>query len=117
MRVIARATLAGFLDYCATRSSREVLRGHLNAWYAVVSKAKWLNSAQLKQQIGSASIISAKRVVFNIKGNDFRLVAEVSYEHQILFIKWLGTHKEYDKIDVLTIEYDKERYANPSDSK
>jgi mRNA interferase HigB len=117
MRVIARATLTGFLHYRATRSNREVLRGHLDAWYAVVSKAKWLNSAQLKQQIGSASIVSAKRVVFNIKGNDFRLVSAVSFEHQVLFIKWLGTHKEYDKIDVLTVEYDKERYANPSHSK
>jgi mRNA interferase HigB len=117
MRVIARATLVGFLQHHATRSNREILRGHLDTWYAVVSKAKWLNSAQLKQQIGSASIISAKRVVFNIKGNDFRLVAEISFEHQVLFIKWLGTHKEYDKIDVLTVEYDKERYANPSNSK
>jgi mRNA interferase HigB len=117
MRVIARATLSGFVRYRARRGDKDVLSGHLNAWYAVVSRAKWLNSAQLKQQIGSASIISAKRVVFNIKGNDFRLVAEINYEHQVLFIKWLGSHKEYDKIDVLAVEYDKERYANPSDSK
>ena len=117
MRVIARATLTGFLNFHATRSNRETLRGHLDAWYAVVSRAKWLNSAELKQQLGSASIISAKRIVFNIKGNDFRLVAEVSYEHQVIFIKWLGTHKEYDKIDVLTVEYDKERYADSPHSK
>jgi mRNA interferase HigB len=71
----------------------------------------------LKQELRSASIVSARRVVFNIKGNDYRLVAEVSFEYQVLFVKWLGTHKEYDRIDVLTVEYDKERYADPSNSK
>jgi mRNA interferase HigB len=98
------------------RADREVLRTHLDAWYALVRRATWANSAELKQQLTSASIVSAKRVVFNIKGNHFRIVAEINYEYQTLFVKWLGTHKEYDKIDVRSVEYDKERYANPSNS-
>lgn len=54
----------------------------------------------------SASIIGAERVVFNIKGNTYRLVAAVDYRRAIVFIKWIGTHKEYDNIDVRTISYE-----------
>lgn len=54
----------------------------------------------------SASIIGAERVVFNIKGNEYRLVAAVDYRRAIVFIKWIGTHKEYDNIDVRTISYE-----------
>lgn len=117
MRVIARGTLTGFVRYRVQPGEREVLSRHLNTWFTVINKATWTSSAELKRDLRSASIISARRCVFNIQGNHFRLIADISYEHQVLFIKWLGTHKEYDKIDVLSVEYNKERYANSSDSK
>ena len=60
--------------------------------------------------------VSGERVVFNIKGNDYRLVVAINYHYQILLTIWLGTHQEYDKIDVTKVAYEKERYANPSNS-
>ncbi len=117
MRIVARGTLVGFTRFRVQRAELELFKRHIDSWYAVVRRAQWTNSAELKQQLRSASIVSARRVVFNIKGNDYRLVAEINFQFQILFVKWLGTHKEYDKIDVLSVEYDKERYADPPDSK
>ena len=81
------------------------------------SRRVWKNSAELKQQHRTASIISAERVVFNIKGNEFRLVVAVDYDHGVVLVLWLGTHREYDRIDVRSVRYDKERYANPTHSK
>lgn len=65
---------------------QRVIQEKLDAWFALASRAEWRNSAELKIQIRSASIISAERVVFNIKGNDIRLVTAIDYEHQILLI-------------------------------
>ncbi len=87
---------------------------HLTAWYLAVSEAGWNNSAELKRQFRSASILSSERVVFNIKGNDYRLVVAVNYAYKLVLIKWLGTHQEYDKIDARLISFDKDRYAHPS---
>jgi hypothetical protein len=64
----------------------------------------------------SASIVSGERVVFNIKGNDYRPGVAINYHYQILLIIWLGTHQEYDKIDVIKVTYEKERYADSSNS-
>jgi len=64
----------------------------------------------LKKQVRSASVLTSERVVFNIKGNDYRLIAAINYEYQILFVKWLGTHEEYDKIDAREVNYDEDRY-------
>jgi mRNA interferase HigB len=55
-------------------------------------------------------------VVFNIKGNEYRLVAAVDYLHSVVLVLWLGTHREYDRMDVRRVEFDKERYANPTGS-
>lgn len=77
-----------------------------------MARAEWKTSAELKEQYRSASIVSGSRVVFNIKGNEFRLIASISFERQVLFIKWLGTHKEYDRINVEEVEYDEGRYAD-----
>ena len=95
---------------------RASVKNHLEAWYAEAGKASWKDPAELKAQFRSASIVSGERVVFNIKGNDYRLVVTINYHYQILLIIWLGTHKEYDKIDVTKVAYEKERYANPSNS-
>jgi mRNA interferase HigB len=84
---------------------------HRDAWFEQVMKATWKSSGELKSQFGSASIMTAERVVFNIKGNDYRLIASVNYGHQILFVKWLGTHREYDGIDAGEVDYDEDRYS------
>lgn len=58
--------------------------------------------------------MSSERVVFNIKGNEYRLVVAINYQFQIALILWIGTHKEYDRIDVEKVQYDKKRYQSPS---
>jgi mRNA interferase HigB len=115
VRVIARGTLNDFVKNRVDRKHQKVVKDHLDAWYAEAEKATWMSSAPLKQQYASASIVSSERVVFNIKGNDYGLVVSINYHYQILFIIWLGTHKEYDQIDAVKVKYDKSRYANSSD--
>lgn len=95
---------------------QRVVQEKLDAWFAIASRAEWTNSAELKMQNRSASILSAERVVFNIKGNDFRLITAIDYEHRIILILWLGTHREYDRIDPAKVNFDKERYARSTHS-
>jgi mRNA interferase HigB len=114
VRIIARATLNGFVLNRVERKLQKAVKAQLDAWFAEVSKACWKNSAELKDQYKSASIISAERVVFNIKGNDYRLVVAINFHYQVLLIKWLGTHKEYDRINAAEVEYNGDRYADPS---
>ena len=113
--MIARGTLNDFVTNRVARSQRAGLKAHLDAWFAEVAKAEWKNSAELKLQYGSASVVSAERVVFNIKGNAYRLVVSIHYDYGIVLIKWIGTHREYDKIDVREVNYEKGRYTSPSD--
>ena len=68
-------------------------------------KAGWKTSADVKRAYGTASIVGSDRVVFNINGNAYRLVVAVDYDHAIVWIKWIGTHEDYDGIDVRTVEY------------
>jgi mRNA interferase HigB len=99
MRIISKKTLREFWR-------REPLaKQPLEAWYDEASKAAWRSSSDLKQQYGKASIITSKRVVFNIHGNRFRLVVDIEYRLQIIFIVWAGTHGEYDKLDVKKLHY------------
>ena len=77
----------------------------LQSWNEEVSQALWDNSAELKTHFGHASIITSKRVVFNIKGSHYRLIVDVEYRLKIIFIVWIGTHSEYDQIDVKTVRY------------
>jgi mRNA interferase HigB len=116
VRIIARSTLNGFINNCVDSRVRDSVKKHLDAWYGEVEKASWKDPAELKAQFRSASIVSRERVVFNIKGNDYRLVVAINYHYQILLILWLGTHEEYDKIDVTKVIYEKERYADSSNS-
>ncbi len=101
MRIIAKSTLKKFW---LKHADAEV---PLQSWYKLVSEAGWKPPAELKQDIKSASMVGNNRVVFNIKGNDYRLVTYVDFKFQIVFVLWLGTHKQYDKVDVKTITYDK----------
>lgn len=116
VRIIARSTLNGFVRTRVELRFQQAVKDQLDAWFATVSRAAWRNSAELKLQFGTASIVSTERVVFNIKGNEFRLVVAVDYDHSVVLLLWLGTHREYDRIDVRHVEFDKERYANSTDS-
>ena len=116
VRVIARGTLNDFVRNRVPRNQQRAVKEQLDSWFAEAQKADWKSSAELKKQYRSANIISAERVVFNIKGNDYRLVVSINYHFGVLLIKWLGTHSEYDKINVKEVSYDPNRYAGSSDS-
>jgi mRNA interferase HigB len=105
MRIIARRTLREFVDSLAGQKSQTAVKAALDAWFAEVSRASWTNTADVKRLYATASVVSAERIVFNIKGNDYRLVVSVDFEKAIVWIKWLGTHKAYDRIDVTEIEH------------
>lgn len=75
----------------------------LRAWYLVAKRAQWRTPADIKADYGTASLIGNSRVVFNIKGTDYRLVVLVAYRKGRLFIRFVGTHAEYDRIDAETI--------------
>jgi len=105
MRIIARRTLREFVESRAGHRDQPALKAALDAWFAEVSRATWANSADVKRLYASASIISADRLVFNIKGNDYRLVVAVDYEKGIVWIKWLGAHRNYDRIDARRVEH------------
>ncbi len=75
----------------------------LQTWYKIVENADWKNINDVKKIYGSADIVGNNRMVFNIKGNDYRLVVAFNFQRQWVFIKFIGTHKQYDKIDVSTI--------------
>lgn len=81
------------------------MRAALDAWFAEASKARWSSAADVKRSYATASIVSADRVVFNIKGNDYRLVVAVDFEKSIVWINWIGTHKDYDDIDVKEVQH------------
>ena len=99
MRIIAFRTIKVFFGKPEYSDSETSLR----AWYHEAKIAEWKNSNELKQQFKNASILGEGRVVFNIKGNDYRLVVAIDYDFQVIFIRFIGTHKHYDKIDAKTI--------------
>ena len=76
----------------------------LKSWVDEAKKATWSQPSEIKEQYRSASILKNRRVVFNIKGNDYRLVVSVAYHYQAVYVKFIGTHKEYDAIDAETVE-------------
>jgi mRNA interferase HigB len=75
----------------------------LKAWFHEAETASWRNSAELKDKYGTASIINAERVVFNICGSKYRLVVRINYASGAVFVRFVNTHRKYDKIDVETI--------------
>jgi mRNA interferase HigB len=97
MRVIAISTLRAFWE------KHPDAQTPLRAWYALASRAQWKLPADIKQACRNASFTANNRVVFNVKGNDYRLVVLVRYDKGLLFVKFVGTHGQYDKIEVLTV--------------
>jgi len=106
MRIIARRTLKRFVEGRAGHKDQAALKTALDAWFDEARRARWTSSADVKRDYRTASIVSAERVVFNIKGNDYRLVVAIDYEKGIVWIKWIGTHAQYDRIDVRTVTHD-----------
>ena len=105
MRVIARRTLTEFVQSLKGGKDKNAVEAALSAWFHEVSRAAWKSPAEVRASYANASIVGSDRVVFNIKGNSYRLVAAVDYRRQIVFIKWIGPHSEYDRIDVKTVRY------------
>ena len=97
MRIIARSTLRAFWERHAD------VEQPLKAWFHDVSRMEWKSPADIKKVYANASILPNNRVVFNIKGNDYRLIVHVRYDVGIVFIRFVGTHQEYDKVDAITI--------------
>lgn len=106
MRIIARRKLRAFVEARKGHKDQRGLKAAVDAWFHEVKKARWENSADVKRSYATASIVGSDRVVFKIRGNDYRLVVAVDYEKSIVWIKWIGTHKDYDKIDATEVEYD-----------
>ncbi len=102
MRIIKEKTL---LDYCKLSKYKQAEES-LKAWIYEVRFSSWGNANELKTRYGNASIISSKRVVFNIKGNDYRLIVDIEYKLKVVFIVLFGTHTEYDEIDAKTVSYE-----------
>src|SRR2546421_4759525 len=100
MRIIARRTLREFASSRATHKDGQALKAAREAWFEEVRRARWVSIAEVKRHYRTASVVTAERIVFNIKGNDYRLVVAVDFEKRIVWIKWTGTHSEYDRIDV-----------------
>jgi mRNA interferase HigB len=99
MRIIALRTLRVYW------AKEPLAEQPLKSWYAAVEKAQWENHNELKEQFGKASIINNKRVVFDIHGNKYRLIVDIEYLIKEVYVVWVGTHAEYDKIKVENVKY------------
>lgn len=97
MRIISRKALK---DYWEKEPTTEQ---ELKAWFAEAKNAGWQTPAEVKAKYGNASILKDGRVVFNIRGNNYRLITKINYDFQIIYIRFIGTHKEYDKINAQTV--------------
>ncbi len=97
MRIIARGTLRAFWEHHPDAEQA------LQAWYHDAKQATWTSPADIKRMYATASILGNNRVVFNIRGNHYRLVVAINYAYGIVYIRFVGTHQEYDKIDATMI--------------
>ncbi len=97
LRVIAKKILREFWQRHADCEQQ------LKAWFQETSKSEWRNTKDIKNEYPSASFLADNRVVFNIKGNHYRLVVKINYDYQMVWIRFIGMHSEYDKIDATKI--------------
>jgi mRNA interferase HigB len=98
MHIVAKRALLDFIRNHA-RAEQALL-----SWHAEAVKAAWQTPQGIRNDYASASFVGRNRVVFNIKGNDFRLIVAVAYRVGVVYIKFVGTHAEYDKVDAATVE-------------
>ena len=104
MRIIARKTLLAFVSGLKGSKDQAAVKAALESWFHEARHAKWRSWADVRRQYATASHVG-DRIVFNIKGNDYRLVIAVDFQRQGVWIKWIGTHAQYDKIDVREVRY------------
>ena len=97
MKIISKKILREFWEKHADS------RQQLKSWYQETNNAKWKNTKEIKKVYPSASFLADNRVVFNIKGNTYRLIVRINYDYQMIWIRFIGTHAEYDKIDASKI--------------
>jgi len=100
VRVISKQTLRRFWEGA---SGRDDARRALEAWHREARRAAWRSPQDIKRQYASASVLKGSRVVFNICGNRYRLVVRINFSLQIVFIRFVGTHAQYDAIDAETV--------------
>ena len=105
MRIIARRTQVEFGEARAGQRDQQAVNAAWKSWFAETKRANWSNMAELKRHYATASLVAADSVVFNIKGNSYRLVVSIDFEKAIVFIKWIGSHSDYDKINVRTVQH------------
>jgi len=96
MRIISKKTLKDFYEQSKYSDSKS----SLEAWHKEVLKLDWNNPNEVKEMYRSASIIGNEKVLFNIAGNKYRLIVTINYYAKIVFIKFIGTHKQYDKVNM-----------------
>jgi mRNA interferase HigB len=99
MNIITRRTILYYANLYPLAANS------LNSWYDEILKASFKNFNELKDVYRNASVIANNRVVFNIKGNSFRLLVSFDFKRQALYVIWFGTHSEYDKIDVANVKH------------
>ena len=97
LRIIAKKILRDFWK------EHQDSEQQLKAWYQETSKAEWTNPNKIKLEYPSASFLAENKVVFNIKGNHYRMIIKINYDYQMILIRFIGTHAEYDKINAKTI--------------
>ncbi len=97
MRIIARRTLREFVQSLAGHKDQPAVKAALDAWFDEAKKAHWRNAAEVRRSYATASVVTAERIVFTA----------VDFEKSIVWIKWLGTHRDYDQIDVTKVNYER----------
>lgn len=107
MRIVARRTLRTFVASRAGDKDQPALKAALDAWFNETRKTLWTSTADVKRHYATASIVTVERIAFNIKDNSYRLVVSVDFEKGIVWIKWIGTHRDYDRINVTEVRYEK----------
>jgi mRNA interferase HigB len=100
MRVIALRTLKTFIE---GRPEHADGREPVLAWYRQVLKADWESPAHLKRDVRSASILKDGRAVFNVAGNKYRIVVWINYPYRVVYVRFIGTHAQYDKVNAQTV--------------
>lgn len=97
MRIIAKRTLRNFWK------RHPKAKGPLEAWYQEVARADWVSPSAVKAHFRSAIVLQGNRVVFNVAGNQYRLVVKINYPYRVVYVRFIGTHTEYDAINATSI--------------
>lgn len=103
MIVVGAETVERYFAARTGQKGIKAARSQYDVWLAIASRAQWFTPADVKRSHPKASVLKGGRAVFNIKGNDYRLVAAINYRAGVLLIRFFGTHREYDDIDAETV--------------